>query len=181
MKKREKILKQASEIAKESFRNHEIVKTGEDRWIIAEKKNGYVSSTYKTEIIALYNNSIYVGGDIDVVVFSYGPPDVIERLKWIGQNNSYRYIEEKARIGTSVHFCEIDNDVLKEDLIDLAADFPDNSEEIMGLVDMVPDIDYIREKMHGIFQEDMGVGKVIDSRIIFAKEALSRLCYLLDI
>jgi hypothetical protein len=178
--KRQEILEQDIKFAKESFKDHEIVKSGEDRWIIAHKKDGYISGVYKTEIILLYNDSIYVGGDIDVVVFSYGPSDGKERLKWIGLNNSYKYVEEKAKIGSNHKYECIDDTVLEEDLEKLAEEYPDHYTKIIRLIDAIPNIDYIREELYDIFSEDVHVGEIIDSRIIYAKEALNKLCELLE-
>lgn len=182
MTKRKQILEDTIKLAEEAFKNHKIIKATEDRWVLATDEK---SSIFKTEIIALYNNSIYVGGDIDVVVFSYGPCDIMERLKWIGYATSYEYVQEKAKIGTSRQFKEIDDAVAAEDLNDLMrqqqedGDF-ETSERIDDLWYRIPDYSYIESELYDIFCESISVGRIISSSIIYAKEAVKKLCELLE-
>lgn len=182
---RKEILESTIELAKESYKEHKIAKQEKDRWIIAREIEGKTTSVFKTEIIALYNNSLYIGGDIDVVVFSYGPSDPIERLKWIGYTNDYAYVAEKARIGTSRSFKEYDEAVAKQDLLELMENHPKHAYFLEDHLDKLYRAEFVVDEIYNgcsdiDIEELEDFGKVLSSSVVYAKEAVNKLCQLLE-
>lgn len=79
------------------------------RWVIqrmgkvrGQPKRGTWDHPYWTEIVCLQGGMIYVGGDINPVVFAYGPRSFEGRVRWMGSRKSGAdsYLLEKAVIGT---------------------------------------------------------------------------------
>lgn len=95
------------ERARSLFANHEIRfedrAAEQGRWLLQQRhKDGGWDWNMAAEVIALWDNkSLFVGGDIPNLVFSYGPKDINERLAWIGRSGDLmHYVHEKASIGT---------------------------------------------------------------------------------
>lgn len=89
--------------AKSQFMEHQIRREEQGRWLLQKRhKDGGWEWTMAAEIVALWDDkSLFVGGDIQNLVFSYGPTDVDERLRWIGRSGDImHYVQEKASIGT---------------------------------------------------------------------------------
>lgn len=106
---------QTKQLALEAFSKHVIIDDVQRNeigwWDIARRDpDGTVKGTYRTEIISLQNRRLFVGGDIDDVVFAYysmhgdtrnNPPQAFlhNKLAWIGRCNDWHYIQQKAQIG----------------------------------------------------------------------------------
>lgn len=86
-----------------AFAEHVIRKEADDRWLLQRRAadDGW-DWNLAAEVIALWDGrSLFVGGDTDCVVFSYGPPDIAQRLRWIGWSRDLGYyVPQKASIGT---------------------------------------------------------------------------------
>jgi hypothetical protein len=96
---REKFYKDQEEVSLSAFAAHTITKSGDGRWVIQD--NG--SSILWAEIICTHGRGLYVDGDIEPVVFRYGPDDFHSRVAWMGSRPHAwdSYFREKASIGMS--------------------------------------------------------------------------------
>lgn len=86
-----------------AFKDHELIESSDRRWFIAKRyEDGSLQGQYATEIISLRNGKLFVGGDIDNIVFGYyGNKDYhVGKVYWIGKHRSVDgYIKEKAGLG----------------------------------------------------------------------------------
>lgn len=92
-----------TESARSQFMQHQIRREEHGRWLLQQRhKDGGWDWNMAAEIVALWDDkSLFVGGDIQNLVFSYGPKDIDERLRWIGDSGDImHYVHEKASIGT---------------------------------------------------------------------------------
>ena len=99
---REKHRADMAAITHRSYENHVIRESSEGRWLIQSRhQDGGWESNMWTEIIALHHKGLLVDGDIDPVIFRYGPDHPEARVRWMG-NRKYahdHYFREKASIG----------------------------------------------------------------------------------
>lgn len=100
---REKFLQDHADMARRAFETHQIREESSGRWLLmkpSENGEGW-RSEYWTEIIVTHGGGLYVDGDIDCVVFRYGPKHPLARLAWMAQRKSAwdHYFREKASIG----------------------------------------------------------------------------------
>ena len=99
MSARAKYLADHETSASRSFARHEIAEESEEgRWLLQDPN----SSNCWTEIICVRGGGLYVDGDIEPVVFRYGPKHPIARVHWMGRcpHAWDTYFQEKATIGT---------------------------------------------------------------------------------
>lgn len=88
--------------SREAFVNHELKSSGEGRWTIMQRhKDGGWDWHMAAEIVCMWNRAIVVNGDIDAVVFAYGPKEPEARVRWMGKHTDMSYVQEKAQIGTT--------------------------------------------------------------------------------
>lgn len=97
-KERDEQLKKS---AIDAFENHVIRDRTERGYFLAERhKDGGWDQSMCAEIMLGFCNFIYVGGDIDGVVFGHGPFDMRQRIAWIGGTHDVSYyVRQKACIG----------------------------------------------------------------------------------
>lgn len=86
-------------MARDSFGRHEIAKESTGRWLL---KRPDEPAFLWTEIICLAGNGLLVDGDVQPVVFRYGPTEPEARIQWMGCRKTAHdpYFVEKAIIGT---------------------------------------------------------------------------------
>lgn len=183
--------------AREAFKNHEIVEEGDRWWFLAERVNGKALSTYATSVFCDHFGCIYVGGDIDTVVYGYYSDysDPKKRLKWIGQCEDLEYyVNQKAALGlgnralttsfdSNIAIAEIKEYTNEVDLN------PDNKEALIDIIQLIRDgnsPEYIYSYMqdhidYELLEELTQLGAVISSRVIYAWVALGKLCELLEV
>lgn len=174
--------------AKQTYANHVLRSRGEDRWLLQrQRKDGGWTSEFATEIIALYNSSLYVGGDIDVVVFSYGPKDVQSRLRWL-VDSGVDYLTQKAAIGMGGRekVTEYDSVQARRDLREISEYEewePQDQEDILDCLDNVENREYVlRNLPHACWDLGIGdLGMVTCTEVFYAQAALARLCEILDV
>ena len=79
---------------------HVISKRSEGRWLLQRPhEGGGWDWTFAAEVIALAGGALYVGGDIDHMIYAYGPKDPIARVHWLGALTDLGYyVAQKARI-----------------------------------------------------------------------------------
>jgi len=193
--------------AKEAFTKHAISQRSEGRWLLQRPHaKGWDHPKRRwdwmlaAEIICLGDGgSLYVGGDIDHVVFSYGPLDFLERVQWMGGHaNVDHYVLQKASIGMSnIGVGAYDPKVAETELREMIDEYtcddePDDIAE--GLVDFLRDNDLSEynscERLwealcdgmrHTRFCEEYrAFGNILSWRVVYAHAALARLCHLLD-
>jgi hypothetical protein len=154
---------------------------GLDRWCAARHRDSHWDSAYSFEAVCLRNRSLYVGGDIDHVVFAYGPADAIGRLAWIAGARG-EYLREKASIGGSSGLVDWEREVAEHDLATILGDEQEPVARACG--DELSAA--LRDGQHGWLRavEDAGpdsesalwsVGSVPGSRLLYAQEAVARL------
>jgi hypothetical protein len=85
-----------------AFDDHEIRdRTSRGYLVQQRRKDGGWTFDMAAEVFVGFMNYIYVGGDIDGLIFGHGPNDPRERIAWIGGCNDVSYyIHQKASIGT---------------------------------------------------------------------------------
>jgi hypothetical protein len=91
--------------AREAFEDHVITRTGEgdERWLLQRLySDGKPRSDFATEIVSLWGGALYVGGDIDHVIYARYQDDLNPRnkVRWMGAKEEVcAYVLEKANIG----------------------------------------------------------------------------------
>lgn len=206
---RDKYNKTMTKRAIKAFENHELITSNGDRWLIAKTYNGgVIQGQYATEIISLHNCRLFVGGDIEDVIFGYHSGKHLSKVSWVGNHKCVdSYIVEKASIGMrdgGTLTLEYDEDAAKDDLKRILQDF----EEELSSSDLQPEIHetYLSDKyiltkalenthnktrmkqylyddleVTDITEELQNIGKVYASRLFYAWAACRKLCELLNI
>jgi len=108
---REKYLRQAHERVQEEYTRHMIAEESPGRWLLKKPRSSgrgdwddpakrWEWATW-TEVICLHGQGILVDGDIEPVVFRFGPGHPESRVHWMGQRKNAwdHYFREKATIG----------------------------------------------------------------------------------
>jgi len=183
------------------FEEHRLCKKGEGRWLIKRKREEGWESMYAAEIICLFNNSIYVGGDIDTVVFSYGPPENEQRLRWLGrQTSGTEYLREKASIGMGGRELVEDWDpqCAREELREALEELEKEEKEEEGEVDHEEEKETLRHALRLIddgssavwqvlydipdsWESFENLGQVTSPKVFYAQAAVAKLCELLGL
>jgi hypothetical protein len=192
------------EQARRAYADHEIVADGPRCWHIARRgADGRLDSCYSVDVYAGHHGQLYVGGDIDCVVFAaYGDnADPVRRLRWMGrcQDLDY-YVAQKAAIGMTDDrkmVWDFDGDtaaadirehvaVLREGGCELDEDELEQWEDFAAEAaggEISPDALY-HAMYHALpFEHLEGldrIGSVLSGRVVYAWAALARLCDLLD-
>lgn len=99
MNERERHLSNNERLAQETFARHVIREESEGRWLIEDPEH---PANCWTEVICTYGKGLYVDGDIEPVVFRYGPEHPLARVSWMASREHAwdRYFREKATIGS---------------------------------------------------------------------------------
>jgi len=205
MDARDKHRMNMTKLATRAYAKHEIKKSSEDRWLIQQrhKDGGWDSNTW-TEIIALHHKGLLVDGDIDPVVFRYGPADPEARVRWMGNRKHAHdhYFREKASIGMGGRFHDIteiwEPEVAADDLRVMEARFLGKDEDwpMEPNQKAADDVAHVREcylengrdtvlwKLYEINEVDSeelaSIGMVTAPRLYWAHGALAKLVNLLD-
>lgn len=183
MLREHKITQQIIKQAEAAFKKHQLIEVAEDRCTIASRHpDGALCSNHLTEIVST-RFGLYVGGDIDPVVFASSTGPYKGKINWIGTSN-LDYVCEKATIGLN------NQDLVYEYLPEKAVeDLEEYKEEIdsrwHGVIDEA--IKYAkyewecREVLHKIPDAwEWAVGEVPSVRVIYAWVAVKRLNELLE-
>lgn len=191
-----------------AFERHEIRSRSDGRWLLQRRYkdgNGW-DCVFAAEVISLYGGELYVGGDIDFVVFAhYSDSRSHEaKLRWMGEHNDLGYyVRQKASIGTGVALVDVyDQDEARESVSEWLDDekkaeadgFGSGYAKKLAAVlgqdgawDRAPWDDrhelihYLVDELgHDFMCERYDVGMVLAPRVYYAHAALRRLCDLLD-
>jgi hypothetical protein len=119
-----------SSIAESRFSEHSIRQQVADGWWVVQRCNEPDDWTgfYSFEVVCLANRQLYVGGDIQHVVFGYGPPGAVDRVAWVASAH-LDYAAEKAAIGGSADLVDWDDAVMREEMGDWVAAAAGNTHE----------------------------------------------------
>lgn len=192
---RERHLDRHAGQAAKAFSRHVITKRGDDhrRWLLQRLyPDGKPDWTFAAEVIVLEGGGLFVGGDIDHVVFSWGPPDPVARLRWMGECRDLDYyVRQKARIGTRDRQCVDvwESSVACEELKQHVADYDDALKDEEALQDALR-ADTQQDFLDSAYKALGGdacdawdvvhdMGEVLAAPVIYAHAALARLCALL--
>jgi len=185
--------------AREAFVGHQVSRQRDGRWLL---QRPYADGrgwdwTMAAEVISLVGGGLYVGGDIDFVIFSWfsDSRDHEAKVRWMGRGTDLEYyVRQKAIIGTGRELIEVyDEDaarralqaVLDDRLEDgEASELTDQISELLLHGDLA-DRDYMLRQLQETssdFVADGGyrIGMVMAARVYYAHAALARLCDLLD-
>jgi hypothetical protein len=197
--------------ARDVFARHQISKRSEDcRWLLQRryKDDEGWDGSFATEVVCVYGNGLLVGGDIDHVLFRYGPVAPLPRVYWMGakENAWDSYFVEKAAIGSGRQMVETWNATIAQaDLRELREEIGTEKDlaikegelrprlSAQRVLDAISDIfgdrvweegrDAILSRLYQTGHFDDGlptIGMIEDPRLFFVHAALQRLCTLLD-
>jgi len=197
----QKKLDETKRRAGKAFAEHCLISNGERWWHLARRKpDGAVDSRYSTDVYCGHFGEIYVGGDIDVVVFSYfsDSRDLRARLAWIGRAKDLSYyVARKAAIGMSdrEYIYKWDEDYARLQLQELKQEM-ETEEALTGSAREAIDqaLEDIGDKHRAAICADLytaisfdwleslgDFGMLLSGRVVYAWAALGRLCDLLGI
>lgn len=186
--------------AAKAFARHVITKRCDDqrRYLLQKLyEDGRPDWTFAAEVIVLEGGGLYVGGDIDHVVFAHGPAAPIARLRWLGECDDLGYyVRQKAQIGSRRNSCvdDWDSAIACTELRQYVAQLRDEEEASSSdindtFVELALNADsrerfleYAGQAFPGFPDswESVGsMGEVLGSAVIYAHAALARLCALL--
>lgn len=176
--------------AQTTFAKHVVTKSSDLRWLLQRvNDDGRATWTWSCEVVVLEGGSIFVGGDIDHVIFSSGPADAIERLRWMGECDDLGYyVAQKARIGSGSDLVDAwDDDIAREELDSFLKRSGMEESDRDRMLDEMPTenrhefLDWAwRNFSYEQMSEAVGdAGEVLAPRVIYAHAALARLCALL--
>jgi hypothetical protein len=201
MDERKKYEQDMTSLAMQAFEHHQIVQQSEGRWLLQRPHKDHWDdpktrwdSIYATEIICTSHGGLYVDGDIDHVIFRYGPKHPEARVRWMGERCGAWdcYLHEKAIIGTGRERIDEWNPlVAQDDLEQLYKEIAESENPGKDVLTEIQDLmqwhindgrDFvIRTLLYtGYFDEVPDVGMVVAPRVFYAHAALRRLCHLMD-
>lgn len=191
--------KQTIAQASRSFEKHELIKSAEDRWLIQEKyPDGTPSSIFATEIICVWPTQLYVGGDIDHIIFAYGPRDPVARILWIGGHGFDGYVCEKARIGMGTPLSDWSYDIALPELVQLVKEYNEErnwsdeaAEDFVSRLQIEEDYQELfisslqdtlpHDYWDSMWESVMHIGQIPSASVIYAHAAVHKLCQLLGV
>lgn len=171
---------------KDTFKNHKLVKSGDDRWII--RRPG--TSQFWVEIAILSAGTVMIHGDIAPAIFAHYSGDSTEGcLRWVAEMaNNFEYGSAKMSIGMLENLgAEYRSKKAEEDIENLAERYEhdeEKHEKLMELADMAPykERHEVYEEIYDITGEAedcYGIGEAPSSRFLLAVSAVERLVELL--
>ncbi len=135
------------------------------------------------EVVTL-SNGIYVGGDIETVVFHGGSDRRLRGLVYWMATTSYGYAAEKARKGNSGRY-DWDADCAAGDVVDQRRFGNLEKDQARAIYDAIPDGKHRFQET--IFEHDTGdlselydMGEVIPASVFMATAVLRRLVWLFE-
>jgi hypothetical protein len=151
---------------------------GHGRWIL---KGGYSWA----EVVTLANG-IYVGGDVETVVFQGGPGTKgnVRAPVWWMATTSYTYARQKATMGDTAPD-EFDEDCARGDIIWYRKEDQLTKEQARALWDLLARGDVSQPELGAAIYEEThdgelcGMGVVVSRRVYLATAILRRLEHLL--
>ncbi len=202
---REKWLSDQEKLAVDAFKEHEIAKESEGRWLIRKPGTG----VFWTEVICTHHGGLYVDGDIDPIVFRYGPEHPLARVRWMGHRSHAwdGYFREKACIGmggrgsddvlhrferkVAIHDLDVDiaEELGEEGMPGLTNKSMEIIKRVKGLMAITHELgsseEYDRRDMlRDLYELDLWedcdrIGRVPSYRMFYVHAALQRLFHLL--
>ena len=182
----------------EAFKDHRFERlvhkdNGRGRWRI--RRAG--TSIYSAEVISLWGAGLYVGGDIEPVVFGHFgetyedvAPYHLAKLRWIGKCDDIGYyVHQKAAMGMRDNGAMASQWVPGVALWQLQDSIKDcNVEEVDRVSDVMANVlagcdryEVMRQgSKKGLCQVGYDLGMVCSARVIYAWAACNRLCELLE-
>ena len=149
----------AKESALKAFTRHQISRSSEGRWLLQrpDPKGGW-EWNMAAEIIGLVNSALYVGGDVQTMVFAYGPDSPEGLVRWIGGTSDVGYyVRQKASIGMGISGVQgvgiIDDylpDLALTDIEDMEADYVEDLVENKGDPNAVEALDFVQRFVRGL-------------------------------
>lgn len=120
---RDKYQELMEQAARRTFRNHVVTLESCGRWLLRDPEHRGLAWA---EVICTHGGGLIVEGDIDPVVFRYGPKDDWARVSWMGRRAHAwdSYFRQKAHIGMGGSECieTWDPEVASADLDDYILD-----------------------------------------------------------
>jgi hypothetical protein len=188
-------------LAIDAFENHVIRDRSERGYFLAQRhKDGGWDQNMCAEVMLGFCRFLYVGGDIDGVVFGYGPHDLRQRIAWIGGHRDVSYyVRQKACIGMGGKGSAVsevwDRGLAAYAVRDRIADLGEE-DECDDLIESVNDVlacinDYSRDtffealysaipaKHEGFMEDFYDAGMVTAPRVYYCWAAVRKLHHLL--
>ena len=189
-----------------AFECHEIRNRSDGHWLLQRRRedDGWTWSM-AGEVISLAGGELYVGGDIDFVIFAhYSDSREHERkVRWMGEHTDLGYyVRQKAAIGSGRQLVDVyDEGVAREEVQGWLDDEREaeaggfGSGQAAKLADVLDDAAWLgtpwddHRELVGHLYESLGndfmyersdVGEVMAPRVYYAHAVLRRLCELLD-
>ncbi len=180
--------------AAETYKDHVILEEDNRSWLLRRPPGMYA---YSTEIVATRHGELYVGGDIDHVLFARNHDSAIQRVAWMGDRPLSGYVVEKAAIGTGRDLVHVfDGEAAEADIRECLAVIAEEEssharneaisalEEALdeGLFDSAEALAmYVHDRAPCSYDyfESCRWGSVVDTRVYFAQAAVARLHALL--
>lgn len=194
------------ERARQAFSNHVIRKRDDisGRWILQKRYKDQPDQwdgNLWTEIVSLEGGKLYVGGDIDFVIFAYYSDKLNDhkaKVRWIGEHSDFNYyVHQKACIGTGYKLINRwDGDTAKEYIdqrlkdLDMEDDGAFKMSLKMRTLLEENFLDWDHEHtVYEVIADQLGYdwlcdcgsfGMTIDTRLYLTYAALQRLCQIWD-
>lgn len=182
--------------ARDAFKNHVITKKSEGRWYlqVPEPDTRYPQFTVNSlamavEIVSLEHGCLYVGGDIDPVIYSHSSSAPDNKPFWLGKLPCNSYVVEKARYVFNNDCWDLTFAI--EDLEDFLVDF--DSETVSHFRDIFnPNVETQADFLNNVdgafmeiglnveFEDIAWLGGKVPLSVIYTHAALAHLCNLIE-
>lgn len=181
-----------TKLARTSYGEHQILERGPGYWICGRPG----SNQYKFEVRSLLFGALYVGGDIDHMIFAQytDSSDPERKLRWIGEHNSLDYyVAQKASIGmgSDTYVWTYDSRAAIEEYREALQDPELTGDQIDALNAAIKSTaanEAREEVIRALYESeafhphdiDPQAGKVTSVRLIYAWQAAKKVVELLD-
>jgi len=138
------------------------------------------TTSLSVTITATTHQALIVHGDVQPVVFQYGPHDFDERIHWLYSKECDHYVLEKASIGMGgrEHLLTWDEEKAKSDIKDLAEEVEEggDADDVLEVLDHVEDgYDAVIRELYDLqFDAESlcNLGLVYSQRLLYAHAAI---------